>query len=148
MYKISALFLLCACLLSAGSSQAAGETPNNGRDSISKAVAVDILLHRFCIAGDMYKVQKYKLDYAATVSADSLFLACVKDYRQYYESMVPEKRAQYFSDAFYETVIPVVQYFRMPELARTFLDHQALLHPKKPVPDPKHHEGHEEHQHQ
>ncbi|RQO29884.1 hypothetical protein DBR32_15015 [Taibaiella sp. KBW10] len=118
------------------------------RDSVGKVVAIDILLHEFCIAGDLYKVQKYKLDYPVALPADTLFLKCVATYKKTYEAIVPEKRSRFFYNTFYETVIPVVQYFRRPDLAQLFIEHQNQLHPKAPVPDLKHHEAHATHEHQ
>lgn len=110
------------------------------RDSLANVVAVNILEHQILIAGELYKVSKFKLPYRNSTNADSLYEYCVAQYKQLYASIADSKRAFYFSDRFYDATIPVMQYFRNPDVPRLFIMHQQELHPRPVMPDPKHHE--------
>lgn len=134
------LFLFILLLLTLRG-QAQGQ--EHARDSISRTTHITLLKYHFLIAGEWYKIQKFRLPSEEHTNADSLFLKCIADYKKIYSATPQQDRPAYFSDSFYDAVIPVVQYFRSPATTGLLFKDQATLHPKAPAPDPKHHE--EEH---
>jgi hypothetical protein len=149
-YRVKRLVGIIIFLLAAGlkGNHCSAQSVAAARDSMALVVQVNILGHRFLIAGELYKVGKYKLPYNKPANADSLYQYCVKEYNRIYTAISPEKRALYFSDIFYEQTIPVAQYFRNQEVARLLISHQQELHPTAAAPDPKHHDGHPHHHHE
>lgn len=150
-HKNCLLLGLCLQLALIPGKSYAGDTLSK-RDSISYATGIDILKLKFRIAGNLYKVEKYKLQYNSPVTADSLFRDCVKEYSATYSAIPESILPGYFQDSFYAEVIPVIQYFRDAAAISRFMEHRNRLHPKTPVPDPKHHDeatgqhhNHEEH---
>lgn len=120
------------------------------RDSMARVTSVTVLGYQFMIAGELYKADKYKLPYRHETNADSLYQDCMSTYKKIFNSISAERRAACFPDTFYEQVIPVVQYFRNPDVASMLIRHRETLHPKAPVPDLKHHDaeaGHNHHHH-
>lgn len=138
---LPALLLLATLLMLSLRGQA--QQPEQARDSIGRATHIRILKYQFLIAGEYYKIQKFRLPAAEQYNADSLFMKCISDYKKIYAAIPEQKLSLYFSDSFYDIVIPVVQYFRSPVLAALFLKDQAALHPEAVVHDPKHHELHD-----
>lgn len=125
----------------------AQQTILNQRDSISYTTNIDILNKQFLIAGDLYKIKKYKLAQRSKIDADSLFRQCVEEYQKIF-SVLPELRQQhFFSEKFYTEVIPVIQYFRNAYLITLFETDRQRLYPREAPPDPKHHEHDSSHDH-
>lgn len=127
--------------------QAAAQGSGISREQMAIAVQVDMLQHRLGIAGDLYKIQRYQLPVPATEQAETVFAACIATYKQLYTALPEAERAYFFKDEFYKNVIPIVQYFRVPEYARMMIVHRKALHPVTEAPDPKHHEADDAHAH-
>lgn len=143
------LFLLLPLLLTL---RGQAQQPIPAKDSISLSLHINIVKYQFLVAGDLYKIKKYRLATTDRTDADSLFMNCVATYKKLVVSIPGQSLPAYFPDSFYEEVIPVVQYFRSPELASLFITDKARLHPKPEIADPKHHdeahpEVHKENQH-
>lgn len=111
----------------------------SAKDSISRMVHIDIVKHEFLIAGDLYKIKKYRLESSFISNPDSLLQQTMTKYTNLFATLPEKKQQYYFSDGFYNEVIPVVQYFRNAHYVDLLMEHQKALHPKAPVPDPKHH---------
>lgn len=143
--------LLCFMLLPvAGRNTCNAQSMVAVRDSMARVASVNVLGYQFLILGELYKADKYKLPYRHQVNTDSMYQGCMVTYKNIFTAISPEQRAVYFPDKFYEQVIPVVQYFRNPDVASMLIQHRETLHPKAPVPDLKHHDagsGHHHHHH-
>lgn len=144
MKKIILLVCLAAC---SSIHPAIAGSPSDSRTQMTKEVQVDMLFHRFAIAGDLYKVQKFQLPLSVTEKAEAVFNACMTEYKSIFATLSGTERALFFKEDFYHKVIPIVQYFRIPEYAQMMIQHRDSLHPKPEVPDPKHHDHEEAHQH-
>ncbi|OJV50893.1 MAG: hypothetical protein BGO31_10485 [Bacteroidetes bacterium 43-16] len=144
MKKIILLIGLATC---SSIPPAIAGSPSDSRTQMTKEVQVNMLTHRFAIAGDIYKVQKFQLPLSVTEKAEEVFNACIKEYKSIFATLPVTERALFFKENFYNEVIPIVQYFRIPEYAQMMIQHRDSLHPKPEVPDPKHHDHEEAHQH-
>ncbi|MNU25709.1 hypothetical protein D3C71_140610 [compost metagenome] len=127
--------------------RAAAQGSGSNRQQMAIEVQVDMLQHRLSIAGDLYKVQKYQLPVTVTEKAEVVFAACIEAYKQLYAALPESERAKFFTDDFYNRVIPIVQYFRTAEYASMMIAHKNVLYPAPEVPDPKHHEAEGTHTH-
>jgi len=119
----------------------------DSRTQMAKEVETDLLLHRFGIAGNLYKVQKFHLPVTVNEKAEEAFKDCIVKYKTLFDKLSETERPLFFKEDFYNTVIPIVQYFRIPEYAQMMLQHRDSLHPKAEMPDPKHHEHEGTHPH-
>lgn len=125
----------------------AASLAQDSRAQVAKEVQVDLLLHRFCIAGNLYKVHKFQLPVTENEKADEVFATCISNYKALFAALSETERPLFFKEDFYTTIIPIVQYFRIPEYAQMMLQHRDNLHPKPQAPDPKHHEHEGTHNH-
>lgn len=146
--KVTTVTAMLTGILLAKTSSAEAQSLAAVRDSLANMAAINILEHQILIAGELYKVRKFKLPYSNTTNADSLYEYCVAQYRQLYATIAAGKRPFYFSDRFYDATIPVTQYFRNPDIPQLFIIHQQELHPRPVAPDPKHHDAGSHHNHQ
>lgn len=138
--SIRTAFISLMCSVAIGQHAGAQPAAFTTKDSISSAIHIDILKNEFLIAGDLYKIKKYRLERGLTTNPDSLLQQSMIRYNNLFAAL-PEKRQQhFFSDDFYNEVIPVVQYFRNAHDVDQLMEHHKALHPKAPVPDPKHHD--------
>lgn len=138
------------CLLSIAALSIAAPPASQAQDSrtqMAREVETDLLLHRFGIAGNLYKVQKFQLPVTAHEKAEEVFNSCINNYKAFFATLSETERPLFFKEDFYNTVIPIVQYFRIPEYAQMMLQHRDSLHPKPETPDPKHHEHEGTHHH-
>lgn len=129
------------------SSSQAQEQALSQRDSIGYRLNIDILNRQFLIAGDPYKINKYKLQPRPKINADSLFTQCIDEYQKILDALPQQKQPGFFSENFYIQVIPVIQYFRNAFLLNRFEADRQRLHPREAEPDPKHHEHEADHDH-
>lgn len=143
MKKIICLFSLIALSVAVPATSQAQDS----RTQMAKEVETNLLLHRFGIAGNLYKVQKFQLPVTVNEKAEEVFTACILKYRALFTSLSETERPLFFKEDFYTAVIPIVQYFRIPEYAQMMLQHRDSLHPKQETPDPKHHEHEGVHHH-
>lgn len=143
MKKIICLFSLAALSALVPASSRAQDS----RTQMAKAIETDLLLHRFCIAGNLYKVHKFQLPVSINEKAEEVFADCIVKYKVLFAKLPETEKPLYFKEDFYHTVIPIVQYFRIPEYAQMMILHRDNLHPKPETPDPKHHEHEGKHNH-
>lgn len=127
--------------------QGVASANRSSREQMAIEVQVDMLQHRFGIAGNLYKVQKFQLSVPVTEKAEEVFAACIDTYKQLYTALSEAERPLFFTDDFYKSIIPVVQYFRSPEYSSMMIAHRSALHPVPEAPDPKHYGHNEEHNH-
>lgn len=143
MKKIICLFSLAIISLSILPKAKA----QNSRAQMAKEVQADLLLHRFAIAGDLYKIHKFQLPVTINEKAEEVFNTSITGYKTLFATLSEAERPLIFKEDFYTTVIPIVQYFRIPDHAQMMIQHRDSLHPKPEAPDPKHHEHEGEHNH-
>ncbi len=140
---LPAVLLLFALLLLTLRSQA--QPGNNLTDSLARVYRVDILKHQLLIAGNLYKIKKFRLPVTTTANPDSLFRLCMQEYRDICNTIPATVQAVYFSDSFYNETIPVAQYFRSPADATLLISDRERLHPGPAIADPKHHDEQDHH---
>lgn len=143
MKKIICLFSLAIISLSASPKANAQDS----RIQMAKEVQADLLLHRFAIAGDLYKINKFQLPVTVNEKAEEVFNTSISGYKTLFATLSEAERPLIFKEDFYTIVIPIVQYFRIPDHAQMMIQHRDRLHPKPEAPDPKHHEHEGEHEH-
>lgn len=140
--------IICLLSIAAFSIGVPAASPaQDSRAQIAKEVQVDLLLHRFGIAGNLYKVHKFQLPVTVDEKADEVFATCISNYKALFATLSETERPLFFKEDFYTAVIPIVQYFRIPEYAQMMLQHRDNLHPEPEAPDPKHHEHEGTHNH-
>ncbi|PSK95282.1 hypothetical protein [Taibaiella chishuiensis] len=142
---LPAVLLLFLLLLLTLKSQA--QTRHTTTDSIARVYRIDILKHQLLIAGNLYKIKKFRLPAPLTTNPDSLFRLCMQEYRDICNNINAAEQANYFSDDFYNESIPVAQYFRSPADAALLISDRERLHPGPLIADPKHHDEQDAHEH-
>ncbi|MFA6059182.1 MAG: hypothetical protein WC756_13340 [Taibaiella sp.] len=117
----------------------AQSTMLNVKDSIGMVINIDILKHEILIAGDRYKLKKYRLETNPEERPEELLRDALTKYQNLFAGIQTDKQQYYFTNDFYDVIIPVVQYFNSAYYVSLLMEHQDRFHPKVAVPDPKHH---------
>lgn len=121
------------------------------KDSLSKLCDASILYKQFLIAGEYYKIKKYKLNNYRLIQSDSFMQSLEKEYRRQYQQLDIYSAQYFFTENFYIEVIPIVQQYRNAAFVSLLMEHSNQLYPKPKVPDPKHDKEHrhseEDHSH-
>ncbi len=122
------------------------------KDKLTWTLQTQIVEAQLLTAGHLSELNQYRLENPWTTDADSLFSASFQTYIKLYNQVAPEERKTIFTLSFYERITPAVQRFRNAGAIMLLTEHQELLHPAPPVPDPKHDQypasEHQNHNHQ